>query len=76
MSNVAKVYAWMGNIDEAFKWLDSYLEPQSPAYTANFTPILWDPFFRNLWDDPRWAALRLQADLTPERLDNVRIRMP
>ncbi|MCH7822492.1 MAG: hypothetical protein IIA07_10765 [Proteobacteria bacterium] len=76
VSDVAKVYAWMGNIDEAFKWLDSYLEPQSPAFTANFTPILWDPFFRNLWDDPRWAALRLQADLTPERLDNVRIGMP
>ena len=73
---VAKVQAWMGNTDEAFRWLDRYLDPDSPVYIREFTGILWDPILRSLWNDPRWLELRRQANLGPERFEKVRIRMP
>jgi adenylate cyclase len=73
---LAKAHAWMGNTDEAFDWLDRYIEPESAAFSRDLTAILWDPFFRNLWEDPRWLALREKANLGPERLVGLKIRAP
>jgi TolB-like protein len=72
----AEVHAWLGNIDESFDYLDGYLDPGDPDFLLKFTHILWNPFFRNLSDDPRWLALREEADLGPERLGKIRIEMP
>jgi len=66
----------MGNADEAFNWLDRYIEPESAAFGQEFTNILWDPFFRNLREDPRWLALREKANLGPERLAGLEIKIP
>ena len=73
---VAKCHAWMGHIDEAFDWLDLYVDPESPDFAHNFTRVLWSPFLRNLWDDPRWLVLREQANLGPERFAAIEIEMP
>jgi len=73
---LAKAHAWMGNADEAFNWLDRYIEPESAAFGQEFTNILWDPFFRNLQEDPRWLALREKANLGPERLAGLEIKIP
>ena len=73
---LAKAHAWMGNADEAFDWLDRYIEPESAAFGQEFTDILWDPFLRNLREDPRWLALREKANLGPERLAGLEIRIP
>jgi tetratricopeptide (TPR) repeat protein len=73
---LAKAHAWMGNTDEAFDWLDRYIEPESAAFGQDLTAILWDPFFRNLREDPRWLALREKANLGPERLAGLKIRIP
>lgn len=74
--NLAQAHAWMGNADEAFGWLDRYIEPESAAFGQEFTDILWNPFFRNLREDPRWLALREKANMGPERLARLEVKMP
>ncbi len=49
-SEVASVFAWQGDIDNAFKWLEKALENDETALSnvaSHYT-------FRNLHDDPRW----------------------
>ena len=73
---VAKFHAWLGNADEAFSWLDRYIEPESPVFGQEFSNVLWSPFLRNLREDPRWLALREKANFGPERLAAIEIKMP
>ena len=50
---VAGVYAFRGETDRAFEWLER-------AYTQRDPGLVWlkvYPLFRNLYDDPRWKPL-------------------
>jgi TolB-like protein len=47
---IAEVHAWRGDPDQAFLWLDR-------AISLEFDDIKFNPFFRRLRDDPRYAAL-------------------
>ncbi len=50
---VADAYAWRGDRDRAFEWLER-------AYTqhdSGMTNITWDTLLRGLRTDPRWGAL-------------------
>jgi len=49
----ATIYAYRGEIDEAFKWLDKALEMRS----SDLSGIKTAPFLANLRDDPRYQAL-------------------
>ena len=46
----AEIYAWHGNKDKAYEWLDIAYEQRDGGYTQ----ILLDPFLVSLHDDPRW----------------------
>lgn len=48
--NIAEVYAFRGETDEAFKWLDRAFENND----ITLLDILNYPAMRNLWGDPRW----------------------
>jgi TolB-like protein len=74
--DVAAIHAWLGNIDEAFTWLDRYVDPHSPALGRDAEGIIWHPKFRNLRDDPRWLELRRRVGLDPERLAGIRLQLP
>ena len=50
--NIASVYAFRGERDEAFKWLDKAYENRD----GSTLEILNYPEFENLWGDPRWNA--------------------
>jgi tetratricopeptide (TPR) repeat protein len=51
--SIAAVYVALGNKDEAFRWLERAFEEHSyPLYT-----FLFDPEFRSLRSDPRFADL-------------------
>jgi len=60
--NIASVYAFRGERDEAFKWLDKAYENRD----GSVLEILNYPEMENLWGDPRWNAfldkLRLPKD--------------
>lgn len=73
---VAEVFAWIDNNELAFEWLYASMDPKHPAFAASFETILWSPFLQNLRDDSRWLELRGQADMSPERLERIRISMP
>jgi len=50
--NIAHVYAYRHEKDEAFKWLDKAYENRD----GSLLEILNYPEFENLWGDPRWNA--------------------
>jgi TolB-like protein len=49
-SGIAVAYAWRGDADQAFLWLDKAYEQRD----LGLTNILWDPLLANLRSDPRW----------------------
>jgi TolB-like protein/Tfp pilus assembly protein PilF len=50
---IATVYAWQGDADTAFQWLDSAYEKRDGWMSG----LLKEPLFTTLHDDPRWVAL-------------------
>jgi len=56
---VAEAYAYFGNVDQAFTWLDRAVALRDPG-------IQWlrgDPLLRNLTHDPRYVALLQRLNL-------------
>ena len=50
---VAEVYAWHGNTDKAYEWLDIAYKQRD----GGFVQILLDPFLVSIHDDPRWEKV-------------------
>lgn len=63
-SFVAMVYAWAGDADAAFDWLDRAIEKEAFAVIRVYA----SPFFRNLHADPRWDAMLERIGRSPEQL--------
>lgn len=59
--NVAEAYAWRGENDRAFEWL----ERARTLHDASFMYIEFDPLLRGLRADPRFAALLAHLNLPP-----------
>ena len=56
---IAEVYAWWGNTDKAFGWLDrAYLQ-----HDGGLTAVKVDPLLRSLRPDPRYKALLRKMNL-------------
>jgi tetratricopeptide (TPR) repeat protein len=49
---IAEIYAWRGENDRAFAWLDRAYS----QYDGGLTDIKTDPFFASLHGDPRFKA--------------------
>lgn len=52
-SNIAEIYAFRGEIDNAFKWLNISFEQSD----NNLIEAVNEPTFNNLHNDPRWHIL-------------------
>jgi len=50
---IAMVYAYRGNLDEAFAWLDRAIERRD----SSLGTLVNDPFMANLHDDPRFELV-------------------
>ena len=61
---MADVYAWKGEKDAAFEWLDKANESEGQIFKG----FVFHPIYCNLHDDPRWDALRERAGRSAERL--------
>jgi TolB-like protein/Tfp pilus assembly protein PilF len=64
---VAQVYAWIGDEDEAFRWLDK----RSPDDHWGIRSHLGRAWYSNLHGDPRWQALLEQYQMTDEILGSL-----
>jgi TolB-like protein/Tfp pilus assembly protein PilF len=58
---IAAVYAFRGDADKAFEWLDRAYEQQDPGVMA----IIDNPFTRELRSDPRFGELCRKLGLPP-----------
>lgn len=56
---VALTYAWHGDTDEAFGWLDIAFE-QKDAYMSQ---LIYNPWLAPLHDDPRWEKILDKMEL-------------
>ena len=56
---VAQVYAWRGDKEKAFAWLQTALD----RHDTGLLSLLKDPLLRNLRDDPRYSELVAKVGL-------------
>ena len=73
-SEVAQVYAWIGNADEAFAWLSRSVEQWEDGLLAQPQISL----YASLHADPRWADFLEAIGLSPEELSSIdlEVRLP
>jgi serine/threonine-protein kinase len=50
---VGNVYAWRGEKDKAFEWLERAYQ----QHDSGLNGVAYDPLFAGLHNDPRWNAL-------------------
>ena len=64
---IAQIYAWIGDLNEAFKWLDIVAEKEDAAWITDYL----SPFYRNLQTDPRWNIFLEKLGRSPEQLPMI-----
>ncbi len=70
-TDIAYVYAYRGEADSAFAWLDKAVEYGDPGLAA----IVTEPFFDNIHADPRWLAFLRKIAKAPEQLAKIEFRV-
>lgn len=70
--NIAAVYAFRGEADHAFEWLDKSITYQDPGLVA----IFYEPLFSRVHSDPRWLLLLHKLGKAPEQLAAIELHVP
>jgi TolB-like protein len=65
---IARLYAWSGQPDEAFSWLDKMVEDQGPESVISVKTELYDP----IKSDPRWTAFLEKYGASDRDFANLR----
>jgi tetratricopeptide (TPR) repeat protein len=70
-SAIARVYAFRGDADRAFEWLE-----KAVAYhDTGVVHIPIEPFLSNLHDDPRWLPFLQKIGKAPEQLAAIKFEV-
>ena len=64
---MAQVYAYAGDAEAAFLWLDKAIEQNEDGLSEQF--LL--PFYQTIHADPRWAAFLQRMGSSPEQLGAI-----
>jgi len=70
--NIAYVYAFRGDADKAFEWLDKAVQYQD----AGLSQIALDNLFDNIHSDPRWLPFLRKIGKAPEQLAKIEFKVP
>ena len=70
-SNIAYAYAYCGNADKAFEWLDNAVEYGDPGLAE----IVTDNLFDKIHADPRWLAFLRKLGKAPEQLAKIEFKV-
>ena len=72
--NIAYVYAFRGEADRAFEWLDKAVVYRDPG--VSLTAVQWP--FSNLYQDPRWLPFLRKIGRAPEQLAAIKfdVKLP
>ena len=69
--NIAYVYAFRGEPDRAFEWLD-----KAVAYhDSGLSTVAVEPLFANIHDDPRWLPFLRKTGHAPEQLAKIELKV-
>ena len=68
---IATVYAYRGQVDAAFEWLDKAVVIHDPALTS----VLTEPLLESLHGDPRWLPLLRKIGYAPEQLAKIEFKV-
>ena len=71
-SEVAHVYAFSGDADQAFVWLTRAVDQNEDGLNQQY----YQPLLRNLRGDPRWAEFRARTIGTEEALAGIAFEVP
>jgi tetratricopeptide (TPR) repeat protein len=63
---IASAYAWRDDADRAFEWLDRAIDENQAMDT-----LKTEPFFRNLYDDPRWEETLARVGLADSQVGEI-----
>jgi adenylate cyclase len=69
--NIAYVYAFRGEADQAFAWLDKAVEYGDPGISEIVTETLFD----KIHADPRWLAFLRKLGKAPEQLAKIEFKV-
>jgi hypothetical protein len=68
---IATVYAYRGDHDRAFEWLDKAVV----NHNQNLFTVASEPQFDPLHDDPRWLPLLRKLGKAPEQLAKIQFNV-
>ena len=68
-SEIAPVYAWKGDTETAFHWLEKSVAEESGGFDTQ------DPLLQALHDHPRWLPLLESLGKSPEQLNAIEFRI-
>jgi TolB-like protein len=69
--NIAYTYAFRGEADKAFAWLDKAIEYQDPG----IGDIVVENLFDNIHTDPRWLPFLRKIGRAPEQLAKIEFKV-
>jgi len=69
--NIAYVFAWRGETDRAFEWLDKAVE----YHDTGLVEIPNEPLFTNIAKDPRFAPFLRKVGKAPEQLAAIKFEV-
>src|SRR5262249_19053815 len=70
--NIAYVYAFCGDADKAFEWLNKAVAYQDPGLSDIVTENLFD----KIHADPRWLAFLRKIGKAPDQLAKIEFKVP
>lgn len=72
-SEIAHVYAYRGELDQAFAWLDREFEKYGPGGWGEWQ---LQRLYDNLRGDPRWLAFLERTGTAPRQLAGLKLDLP
>ena len=70
--NIAWVYAFCGDADKAFEWLDKAIAYQDPGLSE----IVAENLFDKIHSDPRWLPFLRKIGRAPDQLAKIEFKVP
>jgi serine/threonine protein kinase/tetratricopeptide (TPR) repeat protein len=69
--NIAYVYAFRGDADKAFEWLDKAVQDQNPGLSH----VVVENLFHKIHSDPRWLPFLRKLGRAPEQLAKIQFKV-
>jgi hypothetical protein len=72
-ANIAYVYAFCGDAEKAFEWLNREFDNNGPG---GFLEIATENLFDKIHSDPRWLPFLRKIGKAPDQLAKIEFKMP